>query len=110
MLTDSLEVPQGALETTSKPLVRLEVEIRRVAGDDADPAVDAARTLRRVAHIRTGQQHAAAAKQVDRDWVALGLPRCGSDWPGAWHQICVVTVEALTTIRETIMSVVDAKA
>jgi len=37
----------------------------------------------------------------------LGLIRYGNDWAGPWDRIRIVTVEALTTIRESLSTVLD---
>ena len=60
--------------------------------------------LRQVAGIRNSQQHTGSADRYDKDWTSLGLPRFGSDWPGAWRQVQAATIDALRQIREALVS------
>lgn len=104
-LLSCLQVPLiGGLDTDSKPLQRLEGALPAMTGDAAPGAVTAVGILRRVAGVRASQQHTGSAGRYDRAWTDLGLPRFGSDWASAWRQIQVVTIDALTTIREALVS------
>lgn len=104
-LLSCLDVPVGGdLDSNSKPLQRLEVALPPMTGDAGAGAVAAVGVLRLVAGVRASQQHAGSACRYDRAWTALGLPRFGSDWASAWRQIEVVTINALTTLREALVS------
>ena len=104
-LLSCLDVPVGGdLNSTSKPLQRLEVTLPAMTGDAGPTAVAAVGVLRRVAGVRNSQQHTGSADRYDRAWTALGIPRFGSDWANAWHQIQIVTIDALTTLREALVS------
>jgi hypothetical protein len=104
-LLSCLDVPVGGdLDSRSKPLQRLEVVLPEMTGEAGPAAVAAVGVLRRVAGVRNSQQHAGSADRWDRAWTALGIPRFGSDWAKAWHQIQIVTIDALTTLREALVS------
>ena len=104
-LLSCLTVPVGGdLDNDSKPLQRLEVALPAMTGDAGPGAVAAVGVLRRVAGVRASQQHTGSAGRYDRARTTLGLPRFGSDWASAWRQIQVVTIDALTTIREALVS------
>jgi hypothetical protein len=104
-LLSCLQVPLGGdLATNSRPLQRLEAALPPLTGDANLRAVAAVGVLRQVAGVRASQQHTASAGRYDRAWTDLGLPRFGSDWASAWRQIQVVTIDALTTIREALVS------
>jgi hypothetical protein len=104
-LLSCLDVPvSGDLNNTSKPLQRLEVALPAMTGDAGPTAVAAVGVLLQVAGVRNSQQHPGSAARYDRAWTALGIPRFGSDWANAWHQIQIVTIDALTTLREALVS------
>jgi len=87
-------------------LVRLRLALRELLKAE-DPLIEAAVSkLQNVAGIRNGQQHSGSEKKVDRDSIALGLPRFGSDWTGRWHRVSVETLTALTTIREALSNLI----
>jgi hypothetical protein len=109
-LINCLKVPLPAGANSQEPggsLVRLQALLREQLGDDADSAILAVRQLHHVVGLRNGQQHSGSATRVDGDRAALGLIRYGSDWAGAWDRVRVVTVDALTTIRESLSTLLD---
>jgi hypothetical protein len=109
-LLSCLTVSVGHGQTgDSKPLQRLEVALPAMTGAAGPGAVDAVSVLRKVAGVRASLQHTGSADRYDRAWTALGLPRFGSDWTSAWRQVQVVTINALTAIREALVSTLPQK-
>jgi hypothetical protein len=103
-LLSNLQVPPDGLPAELKSLARLQRVMPGLTGEDAVAAVGAVGVLRQVAGIRNSQQHTGSADRYDKDWTALGLPRFGSDWPGAWRQVQAATLDALRQIREALVS------
>jgi hypothetical protein len=102
------QLPRGNLpREKSKSLHRLEAQLDEHLGSEAGQSKTAVSTLRRIVRVRNGQQHAAAMVDADKDWVKLGLARFGSDWTGAWERVQVVAIEALRTIRESVMRTLE---
>jgi hypothetical protein len=101
-LLANLTVDAGDLPRASRPLLRLAAQLEERLGSDAARAVAAVHVLQAVARVRNAQQHSGAAAQNERDRRALGLTGFGTDWAGAWEQLRVRVVDALTVIREEI--------
>lgn len=74
--------------------------------EDPSVAQQAVSNLRHVVALRSAQQHSGrdADVRADRARVVLGMDRFGTDWPAAWNHVRVVTVDALRTIREQLMT------
>ncbi|WP_239340577.1 hypothetical protein [Frankia sp. CiP3] len=87
-------------------LQRLETQLQERLGDTAGRAVDGVGTLRHLIALRAGQQHGGAANRSAKAQVSLGLVHYGSDWTGAWDRVRAVAVDALTTIREEIATLI----
>jgi hypothetical protein len=92
-----------------RSLQRLEGELDRLLGANAERAVTAVGVLRRLVDLRTGQQHAGgrAAIQAEKARLALGLVPFGADWAAAWDHVRWVAVEALSTIREELATLIE---
>jgi hypothetical protein len=56
--------------------------------------------------LRAGQQHGGAATRLAKAHADLGLARYGSDWSGAWERVRVLAVDALTAIREALVTLI----
>jgi hypothetical protein len=106
-LLAGLMLPAGELPPETKSLMRLRAEIQRLLNDQADTALRAVSTLQSIAGLRNSQQHQGSIARYDSDRAALGLERFGTDWPEVWEHLKAVTVNALTTLREEISTLLD---
>jgi len=88
-------------------LKNMKARLGELLGDKAGRAIDAVDVLRWVVAVRVGQQHQGADARGRQAKVALGLTRFDGDWPGAWDHLRAVTVQALSTIREEIATLIE---
>jgi hypothetical protein len=103
----SLRLPESASTRQEGSLRRWAGLLRAVLAEDAGPAVAAVDVLRRIAGVRNSQQHTGSAGRYERDRRALGLHQFGNDWFAAWEHLRAACIDALDTIRESLVSRFD---
>lgn len=79
-------------------------ELGALLGDKAGRAQGAVDVLRHIVRVRAGQQHPGAGVDAEKARNALRLNSYDNDWPATWEHIRAEAVQALTTIREEISS------
>jgi hypothetical protein len=87
-------------------LHNMKARLTELLGEKGGRAREAVDVLRWVVALRAGQQHQGADARAQQAKVALGLTGFEGNWPGAWDQLRAVTVQALTTIREEISTLI----
>jgi hypothetical protein len=55
-----------------------------------------------IVRVRVGQQHRRADVEGEKARNTLGLAVFDSDWAAAWEHLKAVALQALTTIREEV--------
>lgn len=86
----------------------LKAQLADRLGERSGRAREAVDVLRHIVAVRVGQQHRGADQRAQQARSALGLTAYASDWTAEWEHLRVVTVQALTTIREEITELIGS--
>lgn len=86
-----------------RTLARLEADIKRLAGREAVPRVEAAiAVLEAIIDVRDAGQHSGASERAVAGFLTLGVLYPPSDWQAAWQALSQQTVNSLNVLREAL--------
>jgi len=100
--TTAVKEDKSAGTRAAKSLQGLRSELGVRLGDKARRAQDAVDMLHHIARVRASQQHRGADVDAESARNALRLNRFNNNWPAAWERVRAEAVQAFTTIREEI--------
>jgi len=100
--TTAVKEDKSAGTRAAKSLQGLRSELGVRLGDKARRAPDAVDMLHHIARVGASQQHRGADVDAERARNALRLNSIDNNWPAAWERVRAEAVQAFTTIREEI--------